>query len=82
MCFISKSKCVETAMSSLESVYYQNLMIIMKSNRQTIIMEKALNRMFSNLGYSTQMAFNVWREQKNVLALQDKMTKEKKKNMI
>lgn len=69
-------------MNSLESVYYQNLMIIMKSNRQTIIMEKALNRMFSNLGYSTQMAFNVWREQKNVLALQDNMTKEKKKNMI
>lgn len=48
-------------------------MMLMRSNAQTIIMEKALNRIFFNVGHSLQTAFNSWRSYKNVLALQAQM---------
>lgn len=53
-----------------------------RSNRQTIIMEKALSRIFDNFRLSTQKAFNLWREYKNILIIQGSILKDKKKNVL
>ena len=60
----------------------ENYKVIMRSNRETVIIEKALNRIFGNMGLSLAKIFNVWRENKNILAMQSAMSNEKKKNVL
>lgn len=38
--------------------------------------------MVANMSLSTQRAFNLWREYKNVLIMQSRMSTEKKKNVL
>lgn len=62
--------------------FAESLQIIIRSNKQTVILENAINRIFNNFKISTQKAFHIWREQKNFLGLQSKIVGEKKKNVL
>lgn len=73
---------MEKLFESLSEVTANNFQMVMRSNRQTLILEKALNKIFQNFKISTQRALSLWREQKNVLNLQLRIGSEKKKNIL
>ena len=79
---INKNKSIENSFECLNLVLGENFKVIMRTNRETVIIEKALNQIFNNVGMSMSKVFNVWRENKNILAMQSAMSNEKKKNVL
>lgn len=80
--FLNKSSEVDRVFSMMNNVFGEGLYIVFRSNRETLIIEKALNKIFANFSGSTQRAFNIWRENKNIIKLQQSMDQEKKKNIL
>ena len=79
---IEKNKSIENCFENVNILLGENYKVIMRSNKETVIIEKALNRIFGNMGVSLSKVFHIWRENKNILAMQNAMSNEKKKNVL
>lgn len=71
MKILQRTASIDKLFESTESVVKNNMNIFMRSSKDSIIIENALKKLFSNLSYSFEKSLKLWREKNRVWALEE-----------